>query len=154
MLSMQELIEENAFLREENKRLNREFNELYNKAEKKVRIDTNNAFHTVRIDDNRDITPINEKYPDIVEKLEIAKSINPRRFVFKEVPEVNDVTGDVNYHKVAGCDIHNTLRLLTLRVFGVTKNNELEYHDIALAQEFYTNFKNLFLESTINVWRN
>lgn len=34
MLSMQELIEENAFLREENKRLNREFNELYNKAEK------------------------------------------------------------------------------------------------------------------------
>lgn len=116
-------------------------------AEKRFKVDLTSAFRPVKIDDNKEITPINEKYPDIVEKLKVSRSVNPVRFIFKEVPRVNDITGDVDYHNFAEHEIHNALRLLTLRIFGVTKNNELEHHDIKLAQEFYTNFKNLFLES-------
>ena len=116
-------------------------------AEKRVRVDIANAFHPVRIDESRDIKPINEKYPDVIEKLDISRALEPRRFVFMETPRVNDITGDIDYHKLSDYDIHNALRLLTLRVFGVTKNNELAHHDIKLAQEFYTNFKNLFLKS-------
>ncbi|MEQ9809214.1 hypothetical protein [Streptococcus jiangjianxini] len=126
-----------------------ELDQLLNErmAEKRFKVDVASAFRPVKIDDNKEITPINEKYPNVVEKLDGSHALNPRRFIFKEVPKVNKATGEADYHKVSDYDIHNALRLLTLRIFGVTKNNELKDRDIKLAQEFYTNFKNLFLES-------
>lgn len=107
------------------------------------------VFNSVSFDSEL-LEPINAKYPEVVAKLDndtIRYNPNPLKSVFTNIPVINEVTKETRYHKVYHGDIHNNIRHLVLRVFGKTLNKELTRDEYELAQEFYTNFKNLFLES-------
>ncbi|MGT2623966.1 hypothetical protein [Streptococcus thoraltensis] len=106
-------------------------------------------FNTVSF--NTDLLePINAKYPEVVKKLDnntIRYNPHPLKSVFTNVPVTNEVTKETKYCKVYHGEIHNNIRHLVLNIFGKKLNKELTRDEYDLAQEFYTNFKNLFLES-------
>ncbi|WP_394856102.1 hypothetical protein [Staphylococcus borealis] len=52
---------------------------------------------------------------------------------------------DVKSGNVETDKIHNSLKLLTTSIFGVSRNNELNKFEYEEAQEFYLELKNLYL---------
>lgn len=101
-----------------------------------------NIFNDVKFN-NVEIGLINRDFPNILELL----GKNGVNDVFCNTPRVNIRGCAYSYTKLYQSTVHDSIRKLTLNVFGKTLNTDLTRDEYDLAQEFYSQLVDWYLSA-------
>lgn len=98
--------------------------------------------------DGEGILAINEKHAEIARKMREGQRrglIDPAQFIYTNTPKYNEVMDETSWHTISANQVHDSIRKLTLNVFGKSNNRDLTEDEYELAQQFYTELKDWYL---------